>query len=157
MFSISSFRLSIIIVLLFSFFGVQSALQADEGEFTSFKDCLSINDKAVRFVCYETFAKGNVFSQKKAQVEQKKAFGTGKTTSIDTMKVLTVTVIKLVKSPSGGIIFITSDNQTWKQKDTRRLRSAKVPFEATIKKKLISGYSLSPVGTKSAVTVVRVK
>lgn len=156
MFSISSFRLRIIIVSLFLFSGVQSALQADD-EFTNFKDCRSIDDKAVRFVCYETFAQDKIFSQKKAEIEQKKAFGTGKKTTIDTMNELTVTIVKLVKAPSGGVIFVTSDNQTWKQKDTRRIRSSKVPFEATIKKKLMGSYSLSPVNSKGGVTVVRLK
>ena len=149
-------RLSALMVFLILSVGIEQPVGAQD-DYKDFKDCLTIKDKAVRYVCYETFAKGKVFSQKKAEVEQKKAFGTGKTTTIDTMKALTVTVVKVTKSPSGGMIFVTSDKQIWKQKGTRRLRFTKVPFEATIKKKLMSGYSLSPVGSNSAATVVRLK
>ena len=136
----------------------QGSLHAEDGqEYATFKDCLGIKDKAVRFVCYETFAKGQVFSQKKAVVEQKKAFGTGKQTTIDTMQVLTVSIVKLNETAAGSLFFTTSEGQIWKKKSRGRFRKVPVPFEATIKKKLMGGYLLSPVGSKAAVTVSRVK
>lgn len=157
----SVFRITMFSIIVFFAalqFISQGSLIADDSErYDSFKDCLTIKDKAVRFVCYETFAHGKVFSQKKAVVEQKKAFGTGKKTSIDTMTELTVTIREVKKSTSGALIFTTNENQIWKQKSTGRFRNVAVPFQATIKKKLISGYLLSPVGSNASVTVVRVK
>ena len=150
--------LSLAMLLLSVFAGSQQIFALDQGdEYKRFQDCLNIEDKAVRFVCYETFANGKIFSQKKAEIEQKKAFGTGVKTTIDTMSNLTVTIENVTKTVSGSLVFKTSDNQVWKQKDTRYFRKIQVPFDATIKKKVISGYSLSPVGSKASVTVVRVK
>lgn len=160
---LNSFRLSIIIVSLFLFSGMQSALQADD-EFISFQDCLSIKDKAVRFDCYETFAKGDVFSQKKievakaqVEVEKKKAFGAVKKANADDIDRVTVTIVAVKKMVRGDLVFTTSDGQVWRETNSGRFRKTKVPFQAVIKKRLISGYVLSPVGSNSSIGVKRVK
>lgn len=161
--SFNSFCLSIIIVSLFLFSGVQSALQADD-EFTNFKDCLNVQDKAIRFVCYETFAKGDVFSQKKIEVakakvavEKEKAFGVVKKASADDIDRVTVTIIAVKKMLRGDLVFTTSDNQVWRQTNSGRFRKVKVPFQAVIKKRFMGGYFLSPVDSNSSIGVKRVK
>lgn len=151
-------RLALVAILVTFCMPESGYAHADDGqEYATFKDCLGIKDKAVRFVCYETFAKGQVFSQKKAVVEQKKAFGTGKQTTIDTMQVLTVSIVKLNETAAGSLFLTTSEGQIWKKKSRGRFRKVPVPFEAMIKKKLMGGYLLSPVGSKAAITVSRVK
>ncbi len=165
--SFNSFRLSIIIVSLFLPSGVQSALQADD-EFTNFKDCLKVQDEGVRFACYESFAKGVGFSQKKIEavievvkakeeVKKKKTFGAVKKAKADDLDRVTVTIIAFKKMLRGDLVFTTSDNQVWRQTNSGRFRKVKVPFQAVIKKRLMGGYFLSPVGSNSSVGVKRVK
>ena len=156
--SFSVFRLSFIGMFLAVLTATQGGLSADEGDqYKSFKDCLTISDKSVRFVCYEAFARGGVFSVKKVEIEQKKSFGTEKKSPIDAMEKMTVTVEAVKKTALGKLVFTTSDGQIWKQTNSGRFIKPKLPFEAVIKKRMISGYMLSPVGSNKTVAVKRIK
>ena len=77
---------------------------------------------------------------------------TGIDTSVDR---LTVTITRIKKDGSGIHYFLTSDGQVWKQRSAGGW-SSEVPFEAEIKKGMMSSFFLVNEGGKST-RVKRVK
>ncbi|GHF22681.1 hypothetical protein GCM10017044_16300 [Kordiimonas sediminis] len=137
--------------------GISGLSADDQDDYKTFKDCLRIDDSALRVVCYDAFARGTVFSEKKVEEEQFKAFGEVSRPTLDTKETILVTIVEVRTNAEGMKRFWTESGQVWTQKGRGRLRHGKTPFEATIKKGEMKSFKLSPTDNKSSVGVSRVR
>jgi len=157
----------------------QPAYGDDPLVYKDFKDCLALEDIEVRVTCYDTFAKGEIFTPKAAEKFRRETFGLAEKVerqspeksdkvlskkqkraaaqAAETKNTLLVTVVDVKNIGPGDVVIVTHDGAVWRQRGRGKLTYKKTPFEATIKKGRLGSYMISPTFNRSSMKVKRVK
>lgn len=146
-------RSGLIVLALSSF--LTPAVQADD--YKTYVDCLKIKKIKTRIDCYDTFAKGGTYSQKKLEKIKRETFGKVEKKSTTSDDKLMVTIIKVQGGGQKPLTLYTSDGMVWRQKDSGPIGQQKIPFKGTIKKSFMSGYRFSPEGSNRSIAVKRLR
>ncbi|WP_133405732.1 hypothetical protein [Parashewanella tropica] len=134
--------------------------------------CQNINDKLDRLICYDNLAKSvnsssshssdsspvvrsNIVQPTVSVVAPEDDFGRVKPKP-DAIERLTLTVARVTKNPYGAMKISFTNNQTWKQIDSRRFRIKKGDT-VYIKKGALGSFLLGMEGRNSTIRVKREK